>query len=99
MGFVVDKVALWQVFCEYFGFPCQFTFHRLLHTHLSSGAGTTGQIVADVPSGLISPHPKNLTKLRAILIFSHVVWKAELSKVENSYCQATDTTKLLSAVL
>jgi hypothetical protein len=41
VGFVVDKVALWQVFSDYFGFPCQFSFHRLLHTHrLSSGAGT-----------------------------------------------------------
>jgi hypothetical protein len=43
VGFVVDKVALGQVFSEYFGFPCQFSFHRLLHTHhLSSGAGTIG---------------------------------------------------------
>jgi hypothetical protein len=33
VGFVVDKVALGQVFFEYFGFPCQFSFHRLLHTH------------------------------------------------------------------
>jgi hypothetical protein len=38
-------VALWQVFSEYFGFPCQFSFHRLLniHHHLSSGAGTVRQ--------------------------------------------------------
>jgi hypothetical protein len=30
------------VFPEYFGFPYQFSFHRLLHVHhhLSSGAGT-----------------------------------------------------------
>jgi hypothetical protein len=50
--FVVDKVELGQSFCEYFGFPCQFLFHRLLHIHhqLSSGAGTRGQIVADVAS-------------------------------------------------
>jgi hypothetical protein len=27
VGFVVDKVALGQVFSEYFGFPCQFSFH------------------------------------------------------------------------
>jgi hypothetical protein len=27
MGFVVDKVALRQVFSEYFGFPFQFSFH------------------------------------------------------------------------
>jgi hypothetical protein len=41
----VDKVALGQVFSEYFGFPCQSSFHQLLHNHphLSSGAGTIGQ--------------------------------------------------------
>jgi hypothetical protein len=53
-GFVVDKVALGQVFFrEYFGFPCQVSFHRLLHIHhhLPSGAGTIGQWMADVPSG------------------------------------------------
>jgi hypothetical protein len=49
-------MALGQVFCESFGFPCQLSFHRLLHTHLLSGAGTTGPIVAGVPSGLKS-HP------------------------------------------
>jgi hypothetical protein len=46
----VDKVAQVQVFSEYFGFPCKFSLHRLLHTyHLSSGAGTIGQLLADVP--------------------------------------------------
>jgi hypothetical protein len=56
----MGKVALGQVFSEHVGFPCQFSFHRLLHTlHLSLGAGTMGQIVADVPSGLslTLPHP------------------------------------------
>jgi hypothetical protein len=53
VGFVVNKVALGQVFSKYLGFPCQFSFHRLLHTHhLSSGPGTIGQLVVDVPSGL-----------------------------------------------
>jgi hypothetical protein len=53
MVFVVNKVALVQVFYEYFGFSCQFSFHRLLHAHHpSSGSGTVGQLVADVPSGL-----------------------------------------------
>jgi hypothetical protein len=53
VGFVVDKVALGQVFSKYFGFPCQFSFHQLLHIHhLSSRAGTIGQSVANVPSGL-----------------------------------------------
>jgi hypothetical protein len=45
MGFVVEKVALGQVFSDYFGFICQSSFHQLLHNHphLSSGAGTIGQ--------------------------------------------------------
>jgi hypothetical protein len=52
VGFVVDIVALGQVLSEYFGFPCQFSFHKMLHTYLSSGAGTIGKLVADIPSGL-----------------------------------------------
>jgi hypothetical protein len=45
VGFVVDKVALEQVFSEYFGFPCQSSFHQLLHNHphLSSWVCTIGQ--------------------------------------------------------
>jgi hypothetical protein len=33
VGFVVDKVALGQVFSAYFGFPCQSSFHQILHHH------------------------------------------------------------------
>jgi hypothetical protein len=33
VGFVKDKVALRQVFSEYFGFPYQFSFHQLLHSN------------------------------------------------------------------
>jgi hypothetical protein len=33
VGFVLEKVALEQVFSEYFGFLCQFSFHQLLHIH------------------------------------------------------------------
>jgi hypothetical protein len=33
VGFVVDKVTLEQVFSEYFGFPCQTSFHQFLHHH------------------------------------------------------------------
>jgi hypothetical protein len=36
VGFVVDKVALGQVFSEYFGFPCQ-SFHRFLRYHNHPG--------------------------------------------------------------
>jgi hypothetical protein len=64
VGFVVDKVALGQVFSEYFGIPCQVSFHQLLHIHhhLSSGAVTTGQTVADVPSGLSLTPPQETKK-------------------------------------
>jgi hypothetical protein len=60
VGFVVGNVALGQVFSEYFGFPCQFSFHRLLHFrhHLSFGAGTLGQTMADVPSRLSLTPPE-----------------------------------------
>jgi hypothetical protein len=34
--FVVDRVALGQVFSEYFGFPCQSSFHQLLQKSSSS---------------------------------------------------------------
>jgi hypothetical protein len=32
--FVMDKSGAGQVFSENFGFPCQPTFHLLLHNHL-----------------------------------------------------------------
>jgi hypothetical protein len=33
VGFVVDKVALGEVFSENFGFPCQSSLHQILHHH------------------------------------------------------------------
>jgi hypothetical protein len=33
VGFVVDNVALGQVFSEYFGFPCKSSFHQILNSH------------------------------------------------------------------
>jgi hypothetical protein len=55
VGFVVDKVALGQVFSEYFGFPCQSSFHQLLHIHISPGAGTIGQSGRSTRD-LVPPH-------------------------------------------
>jgi hypothetical protein len=65
VGFVVDKVAMGQDFSEYFGFPCQFSFHQLLHSHhhLSPGAGTIDETVVDMPSGLsLTPPGENKKK-------------------------------------
>jgi hypothetical protein len=65
---VVDKVALEQVFFEYFGLPYHFSFHILLHIHhLSSGAGTIGQIVADIPSDLSLTPPQEIKKKLYVL--------------------------------
>jgi hypothetical protein len=66
MEFVVDKVALGQFFFMYFGFACQFPFHRLLHIHLSSGTGTIGQLAADLPSGLSLTPPQETKKEKVL---------------------------------
>jgi hypothetical protein len=50
VGFVVYKVALGQVFSEYFGLPCQSSFNQILHHHNHSGQVNRPE-VADVPSG------------------------------------------------
>jgi hypothetical protein len=57
VGFVVDKVALGQVFSNF--------LHQLLHNHhhLSSGACTIGQLEADVPSGLSLTPPQETEKI------------------------------------
>jgi hypothetical protein len=38
--FLVDKEVLRKVFSEYFGLTFAFSFHQMLHTPLSPGAGT-----------------------------------------------------------
>jgi hypothetical protein len=84
VGFVVDKVALGQVFSEYFGFPYQFAFHRLLHVHhhLSSEAGTMGQLLADVPSEF-SLTPTQDTKKTTFEIRTNAVHSVVKYSVEN----------------
>jgi hypothetical protein len=47
MGFVVDKIALGQVFSEYFRFPSHSSFHQILLPHNLPGAE-----MANVPNGL-----------------------------------------------
>jgi hypothetical protein len=64
---MVNRAAMGQVFSDYFGFPYQLAFHRLLHSHhyLSSWAGTVGQTVAGVPTGSISPNEVEREKVSA----------------------------------
>jgi hypothetical protein len=101
VGFVVDEVALRQVFSEYFGFPCHFhstdcSTHHHHHQHLSSGAGTTGQIVANVPSGL-SLTPSQKTKKEKIhYTYTHSNINCGAGQIKNEitsiYASYTDIT-------
>jgi hypothetical protein len=53
---------------ECFSFPCQFSFHRLLHTHhLSTGAGTVGQMGPTCQVGSVSPPPQEMKKTSPLL--------------------------------
>jgi hypothetical protein len=51
-------------FSEYLGFPFQCSFHKLFHVdyHLSSGAVTIGQLVADIQIGLSLTPPQEPKK-------------------------------------
>jgi hypothetical protein len=59
VGFVVDKMGLGQIFSEYLDFLCQFSFHQILHTRLTTGDVTIGQLVADLPHGLSLAPPSH----------------------------------------
>jgi hypothetical protein len=69
--YVVEKMPMGQVFCEYLVSPWQSS-HQLLHTHHhpSSGAGTIVQIVADVRSGPTHAPPRE-TKRKLLNVFCH----------------------------
>jgi hypothetical protein len=93
MGFVVDNVALGQVFSEYFGFLCQFSFHRLLHTHdLSPGAGKIRQLVADVQSGLSLTPPQETKKKMALCILANILLAASKQTARKQTGEAEDFT-------
>jgi hypothetical protein len=50
LGSVADKVALGQVFSEYFGFPANLNFIKFSILTVTRGR-YIGQLVTDVPSG------------------------------------------------
>jgi hypothetical protein len=63
VGFVVDKSGTGAGFLRVLGFPWRFPFHQMLHNHLSSRAGTIGQLEADVLSGLSLTPPHEIKKI------------------------------------
>jgi hypothetical protein len=73
--------AKWQVFSEYFGFPCQSSFHQLLHKHhRSSGAGTIGQQWPTYQVDSVSPHPAKLKKKLSGLLDYLILFIVRYSK-------------------
>jgi hypothetical protein len=55
-------------------FPVQFSFRRLFHIHhyhLSSGVGTMGQLVDDVPSVLSLNPPQETRRNRSLAFFKY----------------------------
>jgi hypothetical protein len=82
---MMDKVALGQVFSGYFGSPANShsidssTFIIIIIYH--PGAGTIGQLVADVPSGLSltqSQETKNKKKLLFGLLIACLAYSATI---------------------
>jgi hypothetical protein len=57
VGFVVDKMALGQVFSEDFGFPCQSSFPQLLHNHPHHHLGLYNRPEVAAAPGDKSPTP------------------------------------------
>jgi hypothetical protein len=60
VGFVVVKVALRQVYCEYLVCPENSNCMKMLHTHPSSGAGATDQSLVGVTIRLNLTTPQEI---------------------------------------
>jgi hypothetical protein len=69
VGFVVDKVALRQVFSQYFGFPCRSLFHQLLHNHRHLSCGLAQQASSGHSTKWTQSHSTKKNK-KAIILFS-----------------------------
>jgi hypothetical protein len=55
--FVVEKMAVGQLFTDYFHFPCQFSFYRLFHTHRHLSFGVSAVVDS------VSHHIKKLKQI------------------------------------
>jgi hypothetical protein len=65
-GFVMDKVALGQVFLlELQFFPVNYYSTKAPFYHLSSRAGLIHPLAATIPSNSVSPQPMNKNKVES----------------------------------
>jgi hypothetical protein len=61
-------------FLRLLSFPCHFSFHWMLRTHLPSGAGKIGSLLTGVPSGLGVTSPHELKKKIHFKGFYRCTW-------------------------
>jgi hypothetical protein len=94
VGFSVDKLALGQVYSEYFLFSCQSSFHHLLHIHPLFRAGTVGQIVTDVPSGLSLTPPHESVVVLPKIRNGHLPNKTDATRRKTCFAVTPSTAKL-----
>jgi hypothetical protein len=84
-----------QVFSDYFGFPWQFSFHRLLHSSSSIIRDSyIGQLVADVPTGLSHPTPRNYKKKK--ILNEARSWPNRGTKPDIYLAGLSETTEILN---
>jgi hypothetical protein len=82
-----------QVSFKNLRFPCQFSFHQMVHTHLSSGPGTVGQLVADVPP---PPPQKTRTEMKTKRWHKHRICismspSCDVVDIETTICLSPNT--------
>jgi hypothetical protein len=85
VGFVVDKLALGQVFLRAFRFPLLIFIPPNSPSSQSPGAGTIDQIVADVPSGPSLDYTSHYTNLKNLIIF--FILGIDILEIESLVCR------------
>jgi hypothetical protein len=100
VGIVVDKVALGQVFSEYFCFPCQFSFHRLLHIYHHLHALRYNRLISGRRTkwAQSDPPPHKETKKKKNYLLGHTMSNSEYH-IMNSHRRKNRTCCVLDALL
>jgi hypothetical protein len=81
---------LWWTNCYCGTVPCQFSFHRLLHTHQSPGAGAISQLVVEVQNGFSFTPPHETIKKNYHVLLS------EFAPSPKNALNVSHTTEIIS---
>jgi hypothetical protein len=100
VGFAVDKVALEQVFREYFSFPFQSSFHQVLHPHNHPGQVKYFNWWPTCRVNPVGLHPplfelkEKVPRQYPLIILVKVDWKEDKS-VTNAFVKKTHSATQL----